>query len=140
MHSHIYFSFLFKTYLDFFLPALPHAVAHIGLESEAQRHHRIPDAENKTKIIPVVAHITPTVWPSEYNFFSAVNFLKFLVFKTPGSGLDPDTYWILTRIGIQPKMLDPDPYQMNAYPQPWLKTIQINLIKSPLTGTMCVVL
>ncbi len=86
--------FFSRTYLDFFLPALPHAVAHIGLESEAQRHHRIPDAENKTKIIPVVVHITPTVWPSVYNFFSAVNFLKFLVFKTPGSGLDPDTYWI----------------------------------------------
>ena len=23
------------------------------------------------------------------------------------------------RIGIQPKMLDPDPYQMNTDPQPW---------------------
>jgi hypothetical protein len=45
------FLFLLRTYLDFFLPALPHAVAHIGLESEAQRHHRIPNAENKTKII-----------------------------------------------------------------------------------------
>ncbi len=34
-----------------------------------------------------------------------------LVIKTPGSGLDPDPdldpYWI--RIGIQLKMLDPDP-------------------------------
>jgi hypothetical protein len=29
--------------------------------------------------------------------------------------LDPD--WI--RIGIKPKMLDPDPDQMNADPQPW---------------------
>jgi hypothetical protein len=29
--------------------------------------------------------------------------------------LDPD--WI--RIGIQPKMLDPDPDDMNADPQPW---------------------
>jgi hypothetical protein len=29
--------------------------------------------------------------------------------------MDPD--WI--RIGIQPKMLDPDPYQMNTDPQPW---------------------
>ncbi len=67
--TQMYFPFLFKTYLDFFLPALPHAVAHIGLESEAQRHHRIPDAENKTKIIPLVIHITPTVWPSVYNFF-----------------------------------------------------------------------
>ena len=30
--------------------------------------------------------------------------------------MDPD--WIRIRIGIQPKMLDPDPYQMNADPQP----------------------
>jgi hypothetical protein len=29
--------------------------------------------------------------------------------------LDPD--WILIRIGIQPKMLDPD--EINADPQPW---------------------
>ncbi len=27
-----------------------------------------------------------------------------------------DPYWI--RIGIQPKMMDPDPDDMNAYPQP----------------------
>jgi hypothetical protein len=26
--------------------------------------------------------------------------------------------WILIRIGIQPKTLDPDPYQMNSYPKP----------------------
>jgi hypothetical protein len=36
--------------------------------------------------------------------------------------LDPDPYWILIRIGIQPKMLeldpDPDPDEMNADPQP----------------------
>jgi hypothetical protein len=57
MHYQIAFPFLLRTYLDFFLPALPHAVAHIGLESEAQRHHRIPNAENKTKIIlPCSAH------------------------------------------------------------------------------------
>jgi hypothetical protein len=31
--------------------------------------------------------------------------------------LDPDPYWI--RIGIQPKMLDPDSDEMNADPQPW---------------------
>jgi hypothetical protein len=30
--------------------------------------------------------------------------------------LDPD--WIRIRIGIQPKMLDPDPDEMNADPQP----------------------
>ncbi len=53
----------------------------------------------------------------KWNFFSAVNFFQFLVIKTP-SGLDPDPdpNWI--RIGIQPKMLDPDPYQMNTDPQP----------------------
>ncbi len=43
-------------------------------------------------------------------FFSAVIFFQFLVIKA----LDPD--WI--RIGIQPKMLDPDPDEMNADPQP----------------------
>jgi hypothetical protein len=31
--------------------------------------------------------------------------------------LDPD--WILIRIGVQPKMLDPDPDEMNADPLPW---------------------
>jgi hypothetical protein len=31
-----------------------------------------------------------------------------------GSGLNPDPYWI--RIGIQPKMLDPDEDEMNADP------------------------
>jgi hypothetical protein len=44
-----------------------------------------------------------------------------------GSGLDPDSigsvdpgpYWIRIRIGIQRKMLDPDPGEMNADPQPW---------------------
>ncbi len=33
--------------------------------------------------------------------------------------LDPD--WIRIRIGIQPKMLDPDPDEMNADPQPCQK-------------------
>jgi hypothetical protein len=46
--------------------------------------------------------------------FLAVIFLKFLVIKA----LDPD--WIRIRIGIHPKMLDPDPDpdEMNADPQP----------------------
>ncbi len=44
-------------------------------------------------------------------FFSAVIFFQFLVIKA----LDPD--WI--RIGIQPKMLDPDPDEMNADPHPF---------------------
>jgi hypothetical protein len=39
-------------------------------------------------------------------FFPAVNFFQFLVINT----LDP------VRIGIQPKMLNPDPDQMNADP------------------------
>ncbi len=29
------------------------------------------------------------------------------------------------RIGIQPKMLDPDPYQMNTDPKPWSEEIRI---------------
>ncbi len=45
------------------------------------------------------------------NFFSAVIFFQFLVIKA----LDPD--WIRIRIGVHPKMLDPD--EMNADPQPW---------------------
>jgi hypothetical protein len=32
--------------------------------------------------------------------------------------LDPD--WIRIRIGVHPKMLDPDPDEINADPQPWL--------------------
>ncbi len=32
--------------------------------------------------------------------------------------MDPD--WIRIRIGVHPKMLDPDPDEMNADPQPWL--------------------
>jgi hypothetical protein len=34
--------------------------------------------------------------------------------------LDPDPYLIRIRIGIQPKMLDPDPDEINADPQPCL--------------------
>ncbi len=44
--------------------------------------------------------------PKIFNFFSTVNYFQFLVIKT----LDTD----LIRIGIQPKMLDPDPYKMNT--------------------------
>jgi hypothetical protein len=47
-------------------------------------------------------------------FFFTCNFFKFLVIKA----LDPDL--IRIRIGIQPKMLDPDPDEMNADPQPWV--------------------
>jgi hypothetical protein len=50
-------------------------------------------------------------------FFSAEIFSKFLVNKA----LDPD--WI--RIGIQHKMLDPDPDEMNADPQRWILLIYI---------------
>jgi hypothetical protein len=35
--------------------------------------------------------------------------------------MDPDPYWILIRIGMQPKMLNLDPDELNADPQPWLK-------------------
>jgi hypothetical protein len=43
-----------------------------------------------------------------------------LIIKT----LDPD--WI--RIGLQPKMLDPD--QMNADPQPWFKVLEEKLLEA----------
>ncbi len=46
------------------------------------------------------------------NFFQAVYFFYFLVIKT----LDLDG--ILIRIGIHPKMLDPDPESMNLDPKP----------------------
>ncbi len=47
--------------------------------------------------------------------FSAEIFFQFLVI----TALDPD--WIRIQICIQPKMLDPDPDEMNADPQPWLE-------------------
>jgi hypothetical protein len=51
-------------------------------------------------------------------FFSAEFFFsQFLVIKA----LDPD--WIRIRIGNQPKMLDPDPDEMNADPQPCLQGV-----------------
>jgi hypothetical protein len=37
--------------------------------------------------------------------------------------LDPD--WIRIRIGIRPKMLDPDPDEINADPQPWILALKI---------------
>ncbi len=33
---------------------------------------------------------------------------------------DADPYWIQIRIGIQPKMLDPDPDEMNADPKKYI--------------------
>jgi hypothetical protein len=50
----------------------------------------------------------------KFNFFPTGIFLKFLSLKP----LDPD--WIRIRIGTQPKMLDPDPDEMNADPNPGL--------------------
>jgi hypothetical protein len=35
--------------------------------------------------------------------------------------LDPDWIRIRIRIGGHPKMLDPDPDEMNADPQPWMQ-------------------
>jgi hypothetical protein len=48
------------------------------------------------------------------NFFSAVIFFQFLLIKA----LDPDWIRIRIRIGVHPKMLEPDPDEMNADPQP----------------------
>jgi hypothetical protein len=55
-------------------------------------------------------------------FFSAVIFGQFLVIKA----LDPDPYWIW--IGIQPKMLNPYPDEMNADPQPCLEVLVVLLL------------
>ncbi len=49
-------------------------------------------------------------------FFFNCNFFLFLVIEA----LDPD--WIL--IGSQPKMLDPDPDEMNTDPQPCFSVAQ----------------
>jgi hypothetical protein len=45
--------------------------------------------------------------------------IKFLSQFLVSKALDLD--WIRIRIGFQPKMLDPDPDEMNADPQPWKK-------------------
>ncbi len=50
----------------------------------------------------------------------------------------PDPYWIQIRISIQPKMLDPDPDEMNADPQPcskYAQTNNANIILIPENGT-----
>jgi hypothetical protein len=52
----------------------------------------------------------------KFNYFLAVIFFHFLVIKALDPDMDPDPYWIWIRIGIQPKMLDPDPDEMNADP------------------------
>jgi hypothetical protein len=52
----------------------------------------------------------------------------FLVIKA----LDPDPYWIRIRIGVQPKMLDPD--EMNADPQPWFKNTIIYFINQEISA------
>jgi hypothetical protein len=53
--------------------------------------------------------------------FSAVIFFQFLVIKA----LDPD--WIRIRIGVHPKMLDPDPDEMNTDPQPCSTPIRFSI-------------
>jgi hypothetical protein len=53
-----------------------------------------------------------------------IPFFQFLVIKA----LDPD--WI--RIGIQPKMLDPDPEEMNADPQPCFYLQELLRLVKPL--------
>jgi hypothetical protein len=50
--------------------------------------------------------------PKNKKKISAVIFCHFLVIKKT---LDLD--WIRNRIGIQPKMADPNPYQMNTDPK-----------------------
>jgi hypothetical protein len=57
--------------------------------------------------------------PKKTNKFS-YNFFQFLVIKA----LDP--FWI--RIGIQPRMLDPDPDEMNADLQPWFLLWLVTLL------------
>ncbi len=55
----------------------------------------------------------PQPCQKQLHFFSAVIFfLQLLVIEA----LDPD--WIRIRIGVHPKMLDPDPDEINADPQP----------------------
>ena len=37
--------------LDLSLTSLPHAVAHVALEAEAQRHHWVSDAERNINVL-----------------------------------------------------------------------------------------
>jgi hypothetical protein len=63
------------------------------------------------------------------------NFFQFLVIKA----LDPD--WIRVRIGVHPKMLDPDPdlEKMNTDPQPCRKlALSRWLFTCPDTGSWAV--
>ncbi len=50
----------------------------------------------------------------EFNFFFSCNF--FSIFGLYKKALDPD--WIRIRIGVHPKMLDPDPDEMDTDQQP----------------------
>ncbi len=72
------------------------------------------------------------IWGTSYRYIAvsykkiyAPNFFQFLGFKT----LDPD--WIRIRFGIQSKMLDLGPYQMNTDPKHWTKPFGLG----PLLGT-----
>ncbi len=57
--------------------------------------------------------------PKKFFFCFSSTFFSTFGHKNPGSRMDPypDPDWI--RIGIQPEMLDPDPYQMNTDPKHW---------------------
>jgi hypothetical protein len=56
------------------------------------------------------------------SFSSAVNFFSIFGHQNPGLGLDPERI----RLGIQPKMLDPDPESMN----PDQKKLLSSVVKS----------
>ncbi len=56
--------------------------------------------------------------------------------------MDPDPYWIRIGIGIQPKLLDPDPDEMNADPQPssLVRGFSVLTSTSIINGTDVVIL
>jgi hypothetical protein len=56
-----------------------------------------------------------------FNYFLSCKFLSIFGHQNPGSALDPFPDRIQIRIGIQTKMLDLDPEQMNTDPKHWLK-------------------
>ncbi len=59
-------------------------------------------------------YVNCSFWFKKKKKNSAVIFFQFLVIKA----LDPDWIRIWIRIGFHPKMLDPDPDEMNTNPQP----------------------
>jgi hypothetical protein len=83
---------------------------------EPLRKYRVSDADPDTlrSLDPVrIRNPDPDPGGQTVVFDTKICFLQLCIFFNFIKTLDPD--WI--RIGIQPKMLDPDPYEMNTDPK-----------------------